>query len=75
MHTNAKQRLELLKHLYQARQADPRHGWVKVFELRNALGEVDFALEVLREIGHIQGDDARYRITGQGVLAHESTHI
>lgn len=72
MHPNAALRAEILKHLYEAREKQPRQGWVRVYELRNALGNIDFALEVLREIAHIQGDDARYRITGAGILAHES---
>lgn len=71
MHENAKKRKELLALLYLAREKKPSMGWVTEYDLKNAMGDVAFAVVVLEETGHIKSDGPRYRITGSGVLAHE----
>lgn len=72
---NAQQRQAILETLYAARQASAGKanggGWVKEFDLKNAHGEVAFALDVLTEIGHVKRDGSRYLITGAGVIACE----
>lgn len=71
MKRNATQRTQILTHLYVEREAAPRAGWVALYDLRQALGEVDFALSVLEDLGHVRRDGNRYRITGTGVVACE----
>lgn len=71
MKHNAALRTQILTHLYAEREAAPRAGWVPLYELRQALGEVEFALSVLEELGQIKRDGNRYRITGAGVVACE----
>ncbi len=72
MHANAKQRQEILGHLYDLREAKPTNGWATEYDLKAKFGEVVFALGVLTEIGHIRADGPRYRIAGPGVLAYEA---
>lgn len=67
-----KQRQEVLFRLYDARVAKPRDGWMFEHELRAALGDVDFALAVLAELGYIRATGGKCRITGAGVLASEA---
>ncbi|WP_068634690.1 hypothetical protein [Thauera butanivorans] len=74
MKHNATLRQQVLTHLYADREAAPRGGWVSLFDLRQALGEVEFALSVLEELGHVRRDGNRYRITGHGVAACEAGH-
>lgn len=68
---HAETRRQVLARLYAEREAQPRAGWVTEYALRQALGEVVFALSVLEELGQVKRDGNRYRITGAGVLAHE----
>lgn len=71
---NAKQRQAILETLYAERQASAgkvKGGWVSEYDLKNAHGDVAFALDVLVEIGHIKRDGPRYMITGAGVIACE----
>ena len=72
MHPNAQTRLALLQTLYAARSAKPADGWLAAHDLRNAHGEIAFALDVLVETGLVKADGFRYRITGAGVLAAEA---
>lgn len=76
MHPNAKIRQRVLEVLYLRREQDAgrsiRDGWTDVAEIKQAVTEIDFALSVLVEVGHIQRDGFRYRITGAGALAAES---
>lgn len=72
MQTHAQLRARLLARLYAARAADPANGWLTEHALRDAEGDVDFALSVLVEVGHVRRDGYRYRIAGSGVLAHEA---
>jgi hypothetical protein len=69
--TNASQRQQLLKTLYQAREATPKKGWLSHRDLTDAVGECEFSLEVLTELTFIKKDGYRYRIMGQGVLQYE----
>lgn len=64
-------RRKVLQMLYTARAKDPESGYVFGREFRDALGECEFALAVLTEIGHVTRDGYQYRITGQGVIAFE----
>ena len=71
MHKNAQQRIEVLGLLYTTRESDPRDGWVSEYDLKNALGNIRFALSVLVETGQIKRDGNKYQITGNGVLFFE----
>ena len=80
---NAKQRQAVLETLYTARQAHAGKidggGWVAQCDLKNAHGDVAFALDVLAELGYIQRNEPPlkyfgcrcHRITGSGVVAVE----
>jgi len=70
--SNAKQRQALLALLYEAREQQPKKGWVSQKDMVDALGNCDFALEILAELGQIKRDGFKNRITGQGVLAYEN---
>jgi hypothetical protein len=76
MNENAKQRQHILEVLYQARQAQAgilqKDGWTPEADLKHAVGDTAFGLSVLVELGHVQRDGYRLRITGQGVLACEA---
>jgi NOL1/NOP2/fmu family ribosome biogenesis protein len=76
MHPNAKTRQQILDVLYQAREAQSgnraKDGWVTEADLKHAIGDINFALGVLTEIGHVKRDGYRLRITGAGVLACEA---
>lgn len=72
MPPNARQRHELLAHLYAARETAPKRGWVSEYELKQAFGDVAFALAVLTETGQASADGPSYRITGAGILACEA---
>lgn len=74
MHPNAKHRLEILGTLYKAREStiNPMYPeWITENTLRDAHGDIQFALGVLQEIGYIKCEGRRYRITGPGVVAFE----
>jgi hypothetical protein len=68
-------RRKVLKMLYAARAKDPEAGYVFGREFREALGECEFALAVLAEIGQVKRDGHQYRITGQGVIAFEENNV
>lgn len=72
MHPNAKARLDILMTLYVAREQKPSAGWVAEHELKNAHGDIAFALDVLAEAALVKQDGYKYRITGAGVLAVEA---
>lgn len=72
MHGNARHRLAILEALYQALEANPKGGWASERELSRLFGDTAFAVAVLRELGHIQANGPRYRITGPGILAYEA---
>jgi len=72
MHPNAKARLALLQTLYRAREAEPRTGWLTERDLKDAHGDIEFAMGVLVESGQAVAEGFRYRITGAGVLAFEA---
>jgi len=75
MNENAKIRLAVLTVLYKARAAQvgklADDGWVSEAELKNAVGDVAFALSVLEELQLINRSGYTLRITGAGVLACE----
>jgi len=68
-----KQRQEILSLLYAARlnETEIRKGYISTNDLKQAVGDSLFNLGVLQELGYIEKDGYRYRITGQGVLAAE----
>lgn len=72
MHINAQQRHQVLEILYQRLAALPRAGWVNIKELQK-LGDIDFALACLKEIGHARQDVFNWHITGPGILAYEAS--
>jgi hypothetical protein len=72
MHPNAKIRQSLLQTLYQAREKSPRDGWVSERDLKDAHGDIAFALDVLGEVGQVKSDGFCHRITGAGMLAAEA---
>lgn len=69
---NQAQRHKALGLLYSARAKQPEAGWVSLADLRDALGECEFALSVLVEVEHVKRNNYQYRITGAGVLAYEA---
>lgn len=75
MNENAKTRLAILEVLYKARATQvgklASDGWVSEAELKNAVGDVAFALSVLEELQFINRSGYKLRITGAGVLACE----
>lgn len=74
MHPNAKKRNEILGTLYGAREATINRmfpEWITENTLRDAHGDIQFAIGVLIEIGYIKAEGRRYRITGAGVVAYE----
>jgi hypothetical protein len=71
MHPNAQQRHQVLEILYHALATKPRSGWVNVRTL-DKLGEVEFGLICLKELGHARQDGFNWRITGAGILAYEA---
>jgi|JI10StandDraft_1071094.scaffolds.fasta_scaffold238666_2 hypothetical protein len=73
MHINAQTRHSLLQTLYAAREARPGDGWATEHQLKDAHGEIAFALSVLVETGQVKQNGYRYRITGAGVIACEAT--
>lgn len=75
MNQNAKQRQDILETLYAERQTHAgkaKSGWVSEYDLKNAHGDIAFAMDVLIEIGQVKRDGSRYLITGAGVLACEA---
>jgi hypothetical protein len=75
MNNNAKIRQAVLEVLYKEREAQAgmvKDGWTAEVDLKNAVGNVTFALSVLEEIGQVKRDGYLLRITGAGVLACES---
>lgn len=79
MHPNAQKRQQILEVLYQARQEQAtnktKDGWTSEADLKNAVGDIDFSLSVLTEIGQVKRDGYRLRITGTGVLACEIEQV
>lgn len=65
------QRQAVLGLLYESRVRQPDAGWMTLADLRDALGDCEFALSVLEEVGHLKRSKYQYRITGTGVLAYE----
>lgn len=72
MTENAEHRRILLHALHEAREASPAKGWKYEHELRGLVAEPAFALEILKEQGHIEAKGASYRISARGVLAYEA---
>ncbi|MDR2452332.1 MAG: hypothetical protein LBE85_11335 [Candidatus Accumulibacter sp.] len=68
---NAELRREVLETLYRAREECPSNGWVKIHDLTQAHGPVDFALAILSELGQIKRSGFSAQITGAGVIACE----
>ncbi|MCE7915396.1 MAG: hypothetical protein DYH15_12150 [Nitrosomonas sp. PRO4] len=68
---NAKQRQRVLEVLYNRREEKPKNGWLSEKDLNDAVGETEFALSVLVELGHVKRDGYKLLITGQGVVACE----
>jgi len=72
MTENAKHRQILLHALHEAREIRPKQGWLYEHELRQLVDEPAFALEILKELGHIEAAGAKYRISANGVLVCEA---
>ena len=70
-----KQRLDILKELYAAREKAPRQGWITMYELKKLSGECLFAIEYLTEREHIKADGNQYRITASGMDVVEDSEI
>ncbi len=73
MHPNAMQRLQILEILYQYFEKHPGRPWVNVRQLKE-LGEIDFTLAALKELGHIKQNGFNYCILGSGILVYESAN-
>lgn len=70
-HPNALQRHQVLEILYLGLENKPRAGWVNERELKK-LGDIEFALVCLKELGHARQDGYNWRITGPGILTYEA---
>lgn len=68
---NAKQRQRVLEVLYSKREEKPKNGWLSEKDLNDAVGETEFALSVLVELGHVKRDGYKLLITDKGVVACE----
>lgn len=68
---NAKQRQRVLEVLYSKREEKPKNGWLSEKDLKDAVGETEFPLSVLVELGHVKRDGYKLLITGAGVVACE----
>ena len=71
MHVNAQQRVQVLEILYNRLSKKPHSAWVSEREI-NKLGEVEFALVCLKELGQARKDGLNWHITGPGILAYEA---
>lgn len=71
MHHNAQQRHQVLEILYHGLETKPRAGWINELELKK-LGDINFALVCLKELGHARQDGYNWRITGPGILVYEA---
>lgn len=67
------QRQAILSLLYDARLLETKviKGYVKEYQIQDALDDCAFNLGVLIELGQIHQNGYKYRITGKGVLAYE----
>jgi hypothetical protein len=76
MEQYANQRQQLLQLLYAARIKEDRinKAYVAERDLTDALGNCQFNLGVLLELGYIEPNGLKYRITGLGVLAAEEVN-
>lgn len=74
MNENAKQRLQVLEILYSVRQTNPKRGWLADSKLKEAMEnqDIEFALGVLIETGHVHRNGYQLNITGAGVIACEA---
>ena len=71
MHKNAMQRLQVLEILYLAFEAKPKAGWVNERKIKE-LGDVEFAIESILELGLAKRNGFNYRITGDGMQVYET---
>lgn len=71
MHKNAMQRLQVLEILYLELEAKPRAGWVNERKLKE-LGDIEFAIATILELGQAKRNGFNYRITGVGMLVYEA---
>jgi hypothetical protein len=67
------QRREILRLLYSERMEEKSlvKGVIREVEIRNTLGDCNFNLGVLEELGQIERIAGTVRITGNGVVAFE----
>lgn len=74
MNHNALQRQQILEILYTVRETKPRQGWLAESKLKEAMEgkDLEFALGVLIELGHVTKDGYQLTISGSGVLACEA---
>lgn len=74
MNQNALQRQQILETLYAVRENNPKRGWLAEPKLREAMEnkDIEFAIGVLSELGHIKRDGYQLTISGHGVLACEA---
>jgi len=72
MKKNTMQRLQILGILYHHMEQAPKAPWVHINQLTE-LGEIDFSIEVLKELQHIKQNGFNYRIQAGGILAYEQT--
>lgn len=68
--SEAQNRLNLLEVLYHARKNNPRTPTVHPAQLRK-LGEIEFALDMLVELGYVKPVGHTYQITAKGALFFE----
>lgn len=66
------QRIVILKALYDARETQPKKGWIYAKDLRDLAGECDFALGYLVERGLVKANSYQYRITADGMDSVEA---
>jgi len=67
-----KQRMDILKELYAAKEASPRNGRVNMYELKKVVGDCDVAIFYLADKGWIKADGNQYQITAAGMDAVEA---
>jgi len=70
MNKNVMQRLQILEILYAHMEKSPKAPWVNIRGLET-LGQIDFALEVLKEQQHVKQQGFNYRILAKGILTYE----
>lgn len=71
MHPEAMRRHQLLEMLYLAFAKQPRAPWVHIKQLET-LGDIEFPMASLQQLGLAETNGHNWRITGAGMLAYEA---